>query len=380
MERIALVAVALTACAHGSTLTRECERGPSDRCIGRIVDAVLMTTSWNEVDDRELARYVTRVGERVAHAAGRDERWTFRVIDAADVNAEANLDNTVYVTRGALARLRSEAELAGLLGHEIGHVLAGHGHEEFAERMGEVARSDGDRALRSARDDEIQADELAVLLASHAGYDPRAVETMLRAIASRNSFPASSAAEGGAGVIAQGNADLAHAAEDRHPGWVERLARVRAFADQLPGGELGEARYAAAIARLALGEDPQQVAVVGDAIVLGRAGLALDLPHGTPTLVDQGAVGLAIAHTGVRVQPVTPEAAHYVDTHRVGDRIAWIANGMHGPVVIVVQGPQLDEVAALLRRATRTPRRAELTLLHPQHVDFAAPRKLWPQD
>ena len=357
MERLALAALVVIGCAHHAPPGMCSDL--SDRCIGHALDTVLMTAVWTEIDDREIANYVARVGHRLLTAAGRNDRWTFRVIDIGEANGQANLDNTVYVTRGALARLRSEAELAALLGHEIGHVVSGHGHEAFAEAMRDVARSDGDRAMRAARDDEIQADELAVLLAWRAGYDPRAVETMLRA-------------------IAQGDPRMEPSADDPHPGWLERLARVHTFAERLPGGELGERPYAAAMASLVVGDDPREAAVLGNTVVLAHAGVAFDLPRGTVLREEQGAIGVSIDDTAARVQEVKPELAQYIDTRRDGDRVAWIEHGSHGLVVIVVEGPQLAKVSDVLRHALRKPRADELARLLPQHVDFAAPRPLWP--
>jgi len=359
MGRLALAALALISCAHSAPVGT-C-RDVNDRCIGRAIDMVMMAAVWTEVDDREIGKYVSAVGQRLLHAAGRNERWTFRVIDVAEPNGQANLDNTVYVTRGALVRLRSEAELAGLLGHEIGHILSGHGHEAFAEAMREVARSDGDRAMRAARDDEIQADELAVLLAWRAGYDPRAVETMLRA-------------------VAQGDPRMEPDADDPHPGWIERLARVHAFAAQLPGGELGEQRYIAAIALLAVGDDPRQAFVLRNHVaVLARVGLAFELPSGTQMELDGAAIGIAVGDTNVRVEEVKPELARYIDTKRDGDRIAWLERGPHGLAVIIVQGPHVTSVAEQIRRAKRAPRPDELAKIQPHRTDFAARRKLWPE-
>ena len=74
-----------------------------------------------------MAAYVSRVGERMAAAAGQGGRCTFSVIDSPVVNAfAAPPDCDIYVTRGLLALIRSEAELAAVLGHEVGHVAANH--------------------------------------------------------------------------------------------------------------------------------------------------------------------------------------------------------------------------------------------------------------
>jgi predicted Zn-dependent protease len=358
MARAALAALVLTACWSHAPVNNACANGADDRCIGWALDAVLMA-KWTEYDDRALDAYVAKVGQRLVHAAGRNDRWTFRVIDLPDANGQANLDTTIYVTRGALARLRSEAELAGLLGHEIGHVLAGHGHEAIAERMREVPRTDGDRVMRAARDDEIQADELAVLLTWRAGYDPRAVETMLRALAA-------------------GDPRTEPDPDDTHPGWVERLARVHAFATHLSGGELGEQRYQTAIARLVIGDDPRDAAILDHTAVLARAGIAIDLPASADATTDDGSVDATLDGDSVRVQPISAQLAANIQASRTQDSITWTERGAHGAVIIVVAGPHQQRTADRLRAAIRPPRDGELAKLVPQYVDLKAPRQLWP--
>ena len=87
-------------------------------------------------DDPALARYVTAVGERLAATAERkDLTYTFTVIDSPIVNAFALPGGYVYVTRGLLALARNEAELAGVLAHEIGHITARHSAERYGQGL-----------------------------------------------------------------------------------------------------------------------------------------------------------------------------------------------------------------------------------------------------
>ena len=84
-------------------------------------------------DDRELQDYVNRVGQRlVANSDRPDLPFTFTVIDSPDLNAFATPGGYVYIHRGLLAYLDSEAELAGVLGHEIAHVTARHAARQRA--------------------------------------------------------------------------------------------------------------------------------------------------------------------------------------------------------------------------------------------------------
>jgi predicted Zn-dependent protease len=152
------------------------------------------TGEYGIYDDPAVAAYVDSVGRRVAHASEQpDLPWRFTVLDDAVVNAFAMPGGYIYVTRGLLAYMQSEAQLAGVLGHEIGHVTARHSAKQITQQelsglgLGLAAAvsptfrrysSTAEQALgllflKYSRDDETQADELGVRYAALAGYDPR---------------------------------------------------------------------------------------------------------------------------------------------------------------------------------------------------------------
>src|SRR5512139_1426600 len=82
---------------------------------------------YGRYDDENLQQYVNALGQRIAASSHRPNlQYTFTVLDSADVNAFALPGGYVYVTRGIMAYLNSEAELAAVIGHEIGHVTARH--------------------------------------------------------------------------------------------------------------------------------------------------------------------------------------------------------------------------------------------------------------
>ncbi len=84
--------------------------------------------------DRDIAAYVDRIGQSLAAVSQRPNlRYTFRVLDSPVVNAFALPGGYVYVTRGILAHANSEDELAGIIGHEIGHVVARHSAEQMSK-------------------------------------------------------------------------------------------------------------------------------------------------------------------------------------------------------------------------------------------------------
>ncbi|HSN29015.1 MAG TPA: M48 family metallopeptidase [Kofleriaceae bacterium] len=349
MVRAALL-LALAACAHHDACGTQGTLA-FDRCIGNAMDTVLVTSgTYAEVDDDAVRAYVSAVGMRLVRAAGDHGRWRFRVVDDTQIGGEANVGSTIYVTRGALAALRNEAELAGLLGHEIGHVLAGHGHDAVVERARDLATDTHDRD----RDDEVQADELAVLLTARAGYDPRAVETMLRAL--------------GAGDPPGDDRDI-------HPPWRQRLARVRAFAMQLPaGGELGEAAFAAHMRTLVVGDDPRGLSARGATIVLARANLAIDLPAGSQIDTASGNAVAAVAGSVLIVKPITRSLVKVMKPERDAAKLMIIRDGPRGGALIAIVGPQ--PAAALARLHVRAPRPEELATVVPRHFDPSAKRPL----
>jgi predicted Zn-dependent protease len=151
---------------------------------------------YGVVDSPALQNYVRTMGGKlvaVSHRPGLD--WHFTVVDSPVVNAFAIPGGYVYLTRGILAYLGSEAELAGVMGHEIGHVTARHSVRQMTRtqlaqiglgvggivsptfgQLGNLAESSlGLLFLRFSRDDEREADRLGVEYAAKAHYDPREV-------------------------------------------------------------------------------------------------------------------------------------------------------------------------------------------------------------
>ena len=145
---------------------------------------------------------VQRVGQQVvSHSSAHDAPYQFHFTllkDAETVNAFALPGGPVFITRGLFKRLENEAQLAGVLGHESGHVVARHAAEHIAKSqlaqgvVGAVAVGASDRnngqsvamiaafaaqmaQLRYSRNDETEADLLGVKFMSQAGYDPRAM-------------------------------------------------------------------------------------------------------------------------------------------------------------------------------------------------------------
>ncbi len=155
-------------------------------------------------DDPELQRYVADIGDRLAQLSHRPHLpWNFTVVDHPAVNAFALPGGYIYVTRGILPYLNDEAELAGVLGHEIAHVTARHAAQQSTraglggiglavlgifvpatQPLGDLTSlALGVAFLKYGRDDERESDRLGMEYVSRAGWDPAGVPQFLATLA-----------------------------------------------------------------------------------------------------------------------------------------------------------------------------------------------------
>lgn len=172
--------------------------------MGREADPQVVA-AFGLAGDEELRAYVSDIGQELAAVSERpDLPWAFKVVDDASVNAFALPGGFIYVTRGILAHFDSEAELAGVLGHEIGHVTARHSASQISRQQlqqigigvgmiaSETFREYGGIAvagiqlmnLSYSRDDELQADRLGLRYMSRISYDPDALLGVFEMLAS----------------------------------------------------------------------------------------------------------------------------------------------------------------------------------------------------
>lgn len=162
------------------------------------------------VNDQKTQEYVNRVGRWLALQTERpDLPWAFAVLDSDEVNAFAAPGGFIVITKGLLSHMRNEAELAGVLAHEIVHVLKKH-HLNATKKAGGMnlakdlvsigidAKGGNPAFLKLAsagtelytrgldKGDEFEADRLAVVIAARAGYEPFGLPTVLQAIQAMN--------------------------------------------------------------------------------------------------------------------------------------------------------------------------------------------------
>ena len=156
------------------------------------------------VNDAALQAYVNKIGMWIAlHTDRPGLPWRFGILDTASVNAFATPGGYVFITRGMLLRMRDESELAGVLAHEVSHVvekhalntmrkgsLVGMASDALSRNKPEYAKlvSAGTEIFARGLDkqDEFAADRMGVVLAARAGYDPYGLPAVLQTLSSIN--------------------------------------------------------------------------------------------------------------------------------------------------------------------------------------------------
>ncbi len=159
---------------------------------------------YGVVQDPAVHKYVSLVGRALTQASTRPGlEWRFIVLDTDGVNALAAPGGLVHITRGALSLIRSEAELAGVLGHEIIHVTEKHTIK--AIQKGKMVQIGADETVGSAgvfnklvdkatgvvmagfgREEELEADRKGIVIANTVGYNPNGLKDFLTTLADRN--------------------------------------------------------------------------------------------------------------------------------------------------------------------------------------------------
>ena len=253
--------------------------------------------------------YVARIGERMATAAGLPGRCVFTVIDSDTVNAFTTPPGCyVYLTRGLLAILNSEGELAAVLGHELGHVAAKHAQRQQSQQaisglaaalIGAATKSDlaGSVAKRAAqlgvlsysRSQEYEADSLSLRYLPLAGYAPSALPDVLEDLQREDAFSALLSGRP-AGQATPGWAST-------HPLTSSRIRRAglpSAAGGDAPGqaSGLNAETFLSAIDGLTYGGSANQGVVNGRSFVHPGLRIAFDAPPGFQLTNGADAVGI----------------------------------------------------------------------------------------
>ena len=268
--------------------------------MGRQADQEVVAT-LGLYDDPSLQQYVQNLGARLAASSERpDLPWTFRVVDDATVNAFALPGGFIYVTRGILTHLRSEAELVGVLGHEIGHVTARHSVSQISRAqltqlgfgLGMILipelRPFGDIAsvglqlltLSHSRGDENEADELGVRYMGRLSYDPRELSGVMRML------ERSSQLDEGSGRVPEWLST--------HPDPGNRAAHIEQVVQEsgvgLSGAQVRRNEYLQRVDGMVFGDNPREGFFEGSVFHHPELAFRLTFPNGWRTLNTKQAV------------------------------------------------------------------------------------------
>jgi len=264
---------------------------------------------FGEYKNPAVQAYVNEVGQRLAKASHRPELdWHFTVLDTPDVNAFALPGGYVYVTRGIMAYMDSEADLAGVIGHEIGHVTARHGSQRATRQqgagigviaatiLGAVLESQGVPGAASAasqasqglaagyvakysRSQESQADKLGAEYLTRLNYDPHNMVDVIKVLESQERFAADQAKAEGR-TPRQGGSDWLAS----HPSNEQRLREITEIANQYKPqasyADEGRDRFLQVMDGVAFGESTEQGVTRGRNFYHEPLGIALTVPPG----------------------------------------------------------------------------------------------------
>jgi predicted Zn-dependent protease len=292
---------ALSSCATNPVTGRpdlvlQSESGEINRA--KEVHPMLLQQFGGPYDDMQLQAYVNEVGQRAAKVSHRPElQYTFTVLDSQDINAFTTGGGFVYVTRGIMSFLNSEAELAAVLGHEIGHITARHPVRQQSQstlsNIGAMAvgifTGSGDLAglanyagaaiIRGyGRDQELEADRLGAEYLARVGQDPDHMIDVVRLLKNQELFELQRARE------EKRDPKVYHGVFSTHPDNDERLREVVKAAEKLHNDEqkadAGRERYLKAIQNLPFGTSRSQGVLKGNRFYHADLGFTLAFPTG----------------------------------------------------------------------------------------------------
>ena len=174
--------------------------------IGQQINKNLWETEFKRYENANVNSYVNRIGQRLVPYNNRSQLpYTFQVVDSNDVNAFATMGGFVYVTTGLMKTATNEAELAGVIGHEIGHIEGKHLIKQISRsalqqgvltaagariERSQVVRLGLDLAvnLRNSREDERDADDRGLRIMGSAGYAQSAMASFMRKLQGGNNL------------------------------------------------------------------------------------------------------------------------------------------------------------------------------------------------
>lgn len=329
-------------------------------------------------EDQAVQEYVNAVGQRVArHSDLPDMEWHFTVIDDGSINAFTTGGGYVYVHRGLLAYLNSEAQLAGVLGHEMGHVTARHPAKAQTKSVGanilvlatailtgsgaaaDMANIGATAMVQGyGREAESEADALGMKYMVRAGYDPKEMGHVFETFKAQESFEVASARAEGR------EPRVYHGVFSSHPAPDERAfvaARRAAQVTTEPEGGFVTNRntYMQAIDGLAFGTSKAQGVVRDNRFYHAEMGITMAFPRGwvienqTDRILAYTPNHESIMEITSEVRPDNKAPREFLLEKLKGTTLAGgtpvTINGMDGYSVLTRNGSPLDNGAGPVR-------------------------------
>lgn len=326
--------------------------------------------------DPKWQAYVQRIGEQLAAQSHRSNiPYQFKVVDSPDINAFALPGGHVYINRGLLIYLNSEAQMAAVLGHEIGHVTARHGVRQQSMAMGTgligqlitigtgmPAAGDLSNMLGTAmvrgygREMELEADGLGAEYLARTGYQPNSVLDVIGALKDQDSYSKQRAQAQGKQV------ESYHGLFATHPTHDQRLQQVVAQAASLSTGStqrVGRDDYLKMLDGMIYGDSPEQGIIRDQRFLHSDLNMVLDYPTGwviinrpdvllAHTPDEQGFIALTMEN--LRNTSVTAEQLlrSRVGNQRLTQDQAFSGTGYQG-FMATIPGDNARRVAAIVR-------------------------------
>ncbi|MFT5218089.1 MAG: putative Zn-dependent protease [Planctomycetota bacterium] len=269
--------------------------------------------------DVALQSYINRIGQELARQSHRSHlNYTFTLLDSPEINAFALPGGYVYITRGIMAYLNSEAELAGVLGHEIGHVTARHSVRQQSGQFASsifsvlVSAATGSGSLGNlsqqistgivrgyGREHELEADKLGAVYLHKSGYDPDNMLGVIGVLKDQEVYEKALAAK------QNRPANIYHGVFSTHPKNDQRLRTVVAAAKKLsdkqyrPDNQLAYYQY---INDMSWGQSARQGILNGNRFTHPELAISISLPANWAHTNTQEYLTSQQATSGARLQ------------------------------------------------------------------------------
>lgn len=301
MRRLILALTAVVAISAAAPAQAQIFMSPEDaKKLGTQEHPKILKEFGGVYDDPNIGAYVAGIAGRIAGQSGQPaSNFTFTVLNSPVVNAFALPGGYVYITRGTLALANNEAEAAGVLGHEIGHVIAQHSEKRYdksvftnlgvagasilgsiflgsgaGDLIGQAGQVGGGAYLASfSRENELEADTLGVKMLARVGYAPDAQAAFLQSLSDYSEMESKKAGQAGK--------DRMNDLFATHPGGPQRVKEAMAAAKEYPSSPVYRRdEYLDRIDGMIFGDDPKEGVVRGTTFTHPGLRLSFTAPSG----------------------------------------------------------------------------------------------------